>query len=108
MSFDSRIDNFDKLIKLLTSITLYAPNEADLKVTALTAVLTDLKAKNLAVTTAEVPLNNARISRNDTLYKANAGLVDIALDVKTYIKSVYGATSPQYKKIRKIKFTEPR
>lgn len=108
MSFDSRIDNFDKLIKLLTSVTLYAPNEADLKVTALTAVLTDLKAKNTAVTTAEVPLNNARIARNVVLYKANTGLVDIALDVKTYIKSVYGATSPQYKKISKIKFTKPR
>ena len=108
MSFDSRIDNFDKLIKLLTSVTLYAPNEADLKVTALTAVLTDLKAKNLAVTTAEVPLNNARIARNDVLYKANTGLVDIALDVKTYIKSVFGASSPQYKKISKIKFTKPR
>ena len=108
MSFDSRIDNFDKLIKLLTSVTLYAPNEADLKVTALTAVLTDLKAKNLAVTTTEVPLNNARITRNDVLYKANTGLVDIALDVKTYIKSVFGASSPQYKKISKIKFTKPR
>ena len=108
MSFDSRIDNFDKLIKLLTSVTLYAPNEADLKVTALTAVLNDLKAKNLAVTNAEVPLNNARISRNDILYKTNTGLVDTALDVKTYIKSVYGATSPQYKKISKIKFTKPR
>jgi len=30
------------------------------------------------------------------------------LDVKTYIKSVFGATSPQYKKISKIKFTNPR
>jgi hypothetical protein len=54
MSFDSRIDNFDKLIKLLSSVALYAPNEADLKVTALTEVLTDLKAKNLAVTNAGV------------------------------------------------------
>ena len=108
MSFDSRIDNFDKLIKLLTSVTLYAPNEAELKVAALTAVLTDLKAKNTAVITAEVPLNNARIARNDVLYKTNTGLVDIALDVKTYIKSVFGATSPQYKKISKIKFTNPR
>lgn len=29
MSYDSRLDNFDKLIKLLTIVTLYAPNEAD-------------------------------------------------------------------------------
>jgi hypothetical protein len=108
MSYDSRLDNFDKLIKLLSSVPLYVPNEADLKITALTAVLNDLKNKNTAVTNAEVPLNNARIVRNNVLYKQDTGLVDIALDVKTYIKSVYGATSPQYKKISKIKFTKPR
>jgi hypothetical protein len=108
MSFDNRIDNFDKLIKLLTSVSLYAPNEAELKVPALTAILTDLKAKNTAVIAAEVPLSNARIARNDVLYKPNLGMVDVALDVKTYVKSLFGATSPQYKKISKIKFTKPR
>jgi hypothetical protein len=105
MSFDSRLDNFDKLIKLLTSVTAYAPNEADLKVTALTTVYNDLKAKNTAVTTAEAPLTNARIARNDVLYKANIGVVDTSVDVKSYIKSVYGATSPQYKAISGLKFT---
>ena len=106
MSYDSRLDNFDKLIKLLTSVTLYAPNEADLKVTALTTLYNDLKAKNTAVVTATTPLSNARISRNDFLYKANTGLVDIALDTKTYIKSLYGATSPQYKTVSSLKFTK--
>ena len=104
MSYDSRLDNFDKLIKLLTSVTLYAPNEAELKVTALTTLYNDLKAKNTAVVTATTPLSNARISRNDILYKANTGLVDIALDTKTYIKSLYGATSPQYKQVSKLEF----
>jgi hypothetical protein len=104
MSYDSRLDNFDKLIKLLSSVTAYAPNEADLKITALTALYTDLKAKNLAVINAETPLNNARIARNDIMYKDNTGLVDIATDVKTYIKSVYGATSPQYKTVSSLKF----
>ena len=104
MSYDSRLDNFDKLIKLLTSVTLYAPNEAVLKVTALTTLYNDLKAKNTAVVTATTPLSNARISRNDILYKANTGLVDIALDTKTYIKSLYGATSPQYKQVSKLEF----
>ena len=105
MSYDSRLGNFDKLIKLLASITLYAPNEEDLKVTALTALFNDLTLKNSAVITAATPLSNARISRNDILYKANTGLVDIALDAKTYIKSVYGATSPQYKQVSKLDFT---
>ena len=106
MSYDSRLDNFDKLIKLLSSVSQYAPNEADLKITALTALYTDLKAKNLAVINAETPLNNARIARNDVMYKDNVGLVDVATDVKTYIKSVYGATSPQYKTVSSLKFTK--
>ena len=105
MSYDSRLDNFDKLIKLLSSVPAYAPNEADLKIAALTALYTDLKAKNLAVLNAEIPLNNARISRNDIMYKENIGLVDVASDVKTYIKSVFGATSPQYKTVSTLKFT---
>ncbi|MGD9581027.1 MAG: hypothetical protein AB7V50_06615 [Vampirovibrionia bacterium] len=71
MSFDSRLDNFDKLIKLLSSIPAYAPNEADLKVEALTALYNDLKAKNMAVINAETPLSTARIARNDVLYKQN-------------------------------------
>ena len=104
MSYDSRLDSFDKLIKLLTSITLYVPNETDLKITALTTLYNDLKTKNTAVLTATTPLSNARISRNDILYKANTGLLDIAFDTKTYIKSIYGATSPQYKQISKLQF----
>jgi hypothetical protein len=104
MSYDSRLDNFDKLIKLLTSVTLYAPNEVDLKVTALTNLYNDLKAKNSAVVNATTPLSNARIARNDILYKTNTGLVDIAFDTKTYIKSLYGATSPQYKQVSKLEF----
>lgn len=104
MSYNSRLDNFDKLIKLLDSVTLYAPNEEDLKITSLTALHDDLKAKNIAVVNAAVPLSNARISRNNVLYKANTGLVDIAADTKTYIKSLYGATSPQFKQVSKLEF----
>ena len=108
MSYDNRLDNLDKLIKLVSSITLYAPNEADLKVAALTALYTDLKAKNTAVIAATAPLSNARIARNDVLYKPLTGLYDIAIDTKTYIKSVFGATSPQYKQVKGLVFTEKR
>jgi hypothetical protein len=105
MSYDNRIDNLDKLIKLLTSVTLYVPNEADLKVAAITTTYTDLKAKNLAVINAETPLTNLRIARNAVLYNPNTGLVDISVDVNTYIKSIFGATSPQYKQVSALKFT---
>jgi hypothetical protein len=104
MSYESRLDNFNKLIKLLAGISLYAPNETDLTVSALTALYSDLLAKNAAVISATAPLSNARISRNDILYKINTGLVDIAMDTKTYIKSVFGATGPQYKQVSKLAF----
>lgn len=104
LSYDNRIDNLDKLIKLLTSETIYTPNESDLKIVALTTLYTDLKTKNTAVLTATIPLSNSRLTRNDVLYKANTGLVDIAMDTKSYIKSIFGATSPQYKQVSKLAF----
>jgi hypothetical protein len=104
MSFDSRLDNLDKLIKLLASITQYSPNEADLKITSLTDLYNKLYAKNNEVINASIALSNARIRRNELLYKLNSGLVDTALDVKSYIKSLYGITGPQYKQIAGIKF----
>ena len=108
MSYDSRLDNFDKLIKLLASVALYTPNEADLKAAALTTFCNDLKLKNTAVINATAPLSNARIARNEVLYKDNLGLYDTAIDVKTYIKSVFGASSPQYKQVSGLKFTKAR
>ena len=108
MSYDSRLDNFFKLIQLLSSVPEYNPNETELKIEHLNTILDDLKAKNAAVVESYIPLSNARIRRNDLLYKENTGLYDIALDVKNYIKSVFGATSPQYKQVSKIKFTAPR
>jgi hypothetical protein len=104
MSYNSRLDNFDKLIKLLSSVSLYSPNETDLKVESLTALYNDLLSKNSAVVAATAPLSNARILRNEVLYKPITGLVDISIDGKNYIKSVFGATSPQYRQVSKLEF----
>ena len=106
LSFDSRLDNLDKLIKLLESIPVYKPNEADLNVTGLTALITDLIAKNSEVIATTTLLSNARISRDAILYKADSGMVDVALAVKNYVKSLYGSTSPQYKQVSVLEFRD--
>ena len=108
LSYDSKLENFDKLIMLLASIPDYNPNEEDLKVESLKTLHSGLKAKNNDVLTTGIQLSNARISRNDILYKPLTGLVDIASDTKTYIKSVFGATSPQYKQVSKLNFITPK
>lgn len=105
LSYDSKLENLDKLIMLLESTPPYAPNEEDLKVASLKALYTSLKTTNTEVLTTSIQLSNARINRNEILYKPITGLVDIASDTKTYLKSVFGATSPQYKQISKLKFT---
>lgn len=104
MSFDSRLDNFNKLVKLLSSIAEYTPNEEDLNVTGLNALSGSLKTKNTSVVSATTALSNARIARNKVLYANDTGLVDVAMDVKAYVKSVYGASNPQYKQVSKLRF----
>ena len=103
-SYDSLIDHFNKLVVLVSAEPLYIPNETDLKVTALNTTLTNLRTLNTAVISSATPYSNARISRDSTLYQDGSGLVDIALEVKKYVKSVFGATSPQYKQISGLEF----
>ena len=85
MSYDSRLDNFDKLITLLTTVPQYSPNEEELKIQSLKATYNNLKSKNTDVVSAYIQLDNARNNRNDILFKPLTGLIDIVFDVKTYI-----------------------
>ncbi len=108
MSFDNRLNNFDKLIKLLKKIPQYTPNETELQTTTLTTYYEQLKTINSAANAIGVPLTNARIARNQILYTPKTGLVDTALDAKKYILSVFGATSPEYKQVSKISFKKQK
>jgi hypothetical protein len=101
--------NIDKLVKLLGSNEPYAPNEDELKVEILQNICNQLIELNAQVMNASTQLSNARIARNEILYKLDVGLTDTALAVKNYIKAVFGAPSPQYKQVvSSLKFTNPR
>lgn len=103
-SYDQQIQHFAGLVAVLQSETSYTPNESDLKIVTLTAKQTDLSTKNNAVSTAYTSVSNSRISRNKTLYDETNGLVNIATEVKKYIKSVFGATSQEYAQVKGIEF----
>ncbi len=103
-SYDQQIQHLAGLISILQSEPSYAPNEVDLKIVTLTAKQADLTAKNNAVATAYTNISNSRIGRNSTLYTPTTGLFDIATEVKKYIKSIYGATSPQFAQVKGIEF----
>jgi len=107
-SMNSKIEKFGKLVQFLSVIAEYKPNEADLTNTALSTKLTDLKTNNHNYIIAAAALDASRIERNKILYAENSGVVDVAKSVKIYVKSAFGAKSPEYKEISNIVFTNQR
>lgn len=107
-SYDQLIEHFGKLIEILKSEPTYVPNETELKIATLNTQLTALKTANTNVTTAYTAVSNSRIARDKTLYKEKTGMYDVTLDVKNYVKSLYGISSPEFKQLSKIKFSKPK
>ena len=103
-SYDQQIEHFAKLVELLSSDSNYKPNEADLTVAANQTKLAALKAANTDVVKTYTNWSNSRIARTNALYNPLTGLVNTALDVKKYIKSIFGALSPQFKLVSKLEF----
>lgn len=103
-SYDSRLDDFEKLITVLQNVPEYKPNEEVFQPET-------LKKKVLAMKNA-IQENDVRENtraqmmndRNALLYEEDNGVVAIALKVKGYIKAVFGGVkSVQYKAVGKIK-----
>ena len=104
LSYDQQTQHFAGLIAVLQSEASYAPNETELKIATLTTKQTDLSTKNNAVKTAFTGISNSRIARNAILYGTDTGLVDITSEVKKYVKSIFGTTSPQFAQVKGIAF----
>ena len=107
-SYDQQIQHFAGLVSVLQSETSYTPNENELKIVTLTAKQANLVAKNNAVSTVYTNISNSRINRNKTLYEDITGLVSVATEVKKYIKSVFGASSPEFAQVKGIEFKKVR
>ena len=107
-SYDSLVENFSKLVDLVSSEPSYIPNEEELQVATLNTYTQQLRTANTNVINANTVYSNCMISRDNILYANDTGLVDTALNVKKYVKSVFGATSPQYKQVSKLEFTRPK
>lgn len=103
-SYDQLIQHFAGLHAVLVTEPSYTPNETELQAETIQNMIEGLTAKNTAVATAYANISNARIARNESLYSATSGLVKTALDVKNYVKAVFGASSPQFAQVKGIGF----
>jgi hypothetical protein len=78
-----------------------------LKLTNLNTCKDSLVSSTKSVDQTEAELNQKIIERDQLLYADGTGLYSIAQNVKKYVKSLYGATSPEYANVSAIKFTSP-
>jgi hypothetical protein len=108
LSFENRVGNLDAFIEVLAGVTDYKPNEADLKLPALRALSNELKTKNNAVSTAFVPLSQARGARDQLLYGKEDSVASTAQLVKAYVSAAFGTRSQLYKEIKGLKFERSR
>ena len=107
-SYDQLIQHLTGLKSVLETEPSYTPNEIELQIATIDSKIADLSVKNTAVATAYTNISNSRISRNETLYTSDNGIFETASEVKKYIKSVFGASSPQYNQVSGIKFSKPK
>lgn len=103
-SYTQLVEHLDNMIGVLSGDALYAPNETELTLVELEKLSTDMKDANQAVIDTFVPLDNARNTRDDALYKDGTGLFDLAKMVKKYVKAVYGSDSNEYEQIKGLEF----
>jgi hypothetical protein len=103
-SFDMQIDHFAMIVQTLEQYPAYSPNEDELKLVKLQAKLSEMKTKNAGLISAYTDYNNALIQRDVVLYDPLTGLVQISKEVKQYVKSLFGAKSPQFRQVSGLEF----
>ena len=107
-SYTQQIQHLAGLISVLESEPSYTPNEIDLQIATLQAKQNELTTKNEEVATSYANISNSRIARNTTLYSTEGSIFEVASEVKKYIKSIYGATSPEFAQVKGIEFKKPK
>jgi hypothetical protein len=108
LSYTNQVAHFSALTELLSAIAQYQPNETELQTAQLQTYIAQLENANTSVTQANTNYSNTKIIRNNQLYAPLTGIIDTAYYVKSYIKSLYGPSSKQYKQISGIKFTRKK
>jgi hypothetical protein len=108
MSYDNQVGHFEAYIEVVKNVAAYKPNEAELKVAALTAFAADLMAKSNAVSITSATLSQARGQRDRLLYLDEYSIVNTALLVKAYIQAALGTKSQLYKNVKGLEFARQR
>jgi hypothetical protein len=108
------VANFNELISFITGYgTAYNPSKVSIKSDALQTLSGSAKNAIDVVNAARPAYSNAVAAREAAFSPLNKLITRVfnalkATDTKAYIKSLYGATSPQYRQVSKLEFKSVR
>ena len=106
MSYDNRIANFDTYIKQLSSHTEYIPNEQAIKISTFQTYHQRLTTLSSLVNASGNALITGRKNRDNILYNSDSNVIQLAKEIKSYLKSLGQDGLPYYKALVKLKFTD--
>lgn len=101
-SFEQRLNTLDKIVQTLANQPQYQPNEPDLQVTSLAALVQDIRTLNARVAASEITRKTALVILQKLLRDDDTSLRKLTAKVKLYVKSVFGSQSTECARLRKI------
>lgn len=104
LGYEDRCVNFAQIAAYVESNAKYITNDEDLKVEAVRAYSNKLHQVNEACLEGERAIETARINRDKILYTNDDSLYNLFKDAKTYIKTLYGPSSQEYKRVSGVEF----
>jgi hypothetical protein len=103
LSYESILGNNRGYNEVIRNEPLYTSNEEDLKVSSLDDFCDLLEQRNNAVSASFPPVSQARALRDTLLYNDPHNIVDTALLIKAYAKSM--SDESLYESIKSLEFT---
>lgn len=103
-SYDKLQEHFNSLIYLLENVPQYIVNEQDLTIDTLKDYMGEIKQIEKDIIILNGPYNKALNERDKIFYETPDSLVPVTRTVKTYLKSLFGIKSLEYREASRIEF----
>jgi hypothetical protein len=105
-SYAGILETLDLLDEQLKSNPAYEPNEVEYQPAAVTAWITDLRAKRDAALNAKIATAAARNDRDSHVYHPTTGLVTRMNALKAYAETILPKTDTRFKQLKSLKFKD--
>jgi len=105
LSYAALYANLMAYREFLRNVTAYQPNEDEIKISTLDALIEECGTANEDVSAGFAPLSAAWNLRDENLYTDEDSIINLFRKAKEYYKSLYEPKDPQYRAITRSDMT---